>query len=124
VVSKWYYRLVEFIFGIPFPITLKNAIANRLKDKIIHTSAIHCFKEEVIKNNMKLKWDVSGSQITNISYHRWVVIQKPIKLASRSSPIPLRKFLVMLLFSVENIHRVSPHMTAEDIHIVSPFLDY
>jgi hypothetical protein len=32
--------LVEFIFGIQFTITLKQAIANRLDNMIIHTGVI------------------------------------------------------------------------------------
>jgi hypothetical protein len=46
--------LIEFVFSIKFSIMLKKSIPNRLDNAIIHTYAIHCFKQ-VVKNDMKLR---------------------------------------------------------------------
>jgi len=46
--------LIKVVFSIKFSNTLQKSIANRLNDAIIHTYAIHCFKQ-VVKSDMKLR---------------------------------------------------------------------
>ena len=97
--------------GVKLTMVLPEEIADSISVDIITPIAIDSMKV-VIKHNMELRADMSGSQVTDICDQRRMLVREAKKLTLPTTTIPLWNFLPILQFGVEYVHGAPPDMSA------------